>query len=225
MRELSVGIGLIQLSSGGFGSWNRIAILANSIADTLGTRMDIAAIYDRDYYCDEEIGDVLSELSKKLNFAHVHDRKEIENYLLVPEALDRALLKAVAERMPRGEDAISYIPPSIDVLVEITNPMKDSIQAQLIAKRTKYLRSSSRDSSETTLAVLSQFAPRWDNIYTRLCIVPGKDVLRSYRRKIQEEFGVSLSNSRIIESMHKEEIPNQLIQLLEIIDTFRKKNH
>ena len=90
-KELGAGIGLTALSSGGFGSWQRITTLAAGITKTLGTPLLIAAVYDRDYFCEEEVDHVKGQLEQTLQLAHVHSSKEIENYLLVPTALDRAI--------------------------------------------------------------------------------------------------------------------------------------
>lgn len=97
-QELSSGLGITNLESGGFGSWNRIIVLASGIADALGTPLKIGAIYDRDYFCDEQIEEVRSSLTSALNFAWILGRKEIENYLLVPSAIERAVTRALRSR-------------------------------------------------------------------------------------------------------------------------------
>ena len=67
MQELSSGTGITALKSGGFGSWQRIVtILASGIAEALGAPITIGAIYDRDYFCDEQIADVLQRLGTSL---------------------------------------------------------------------------------------------------------------------------------------------------------------
>jgi hypothetical protein len=86
---------------GGGGSWQRVTTLAAGIAEALGCPLSIAAIYDRDYYSDEQISEVISALSQNLKLTHVHERKEIENYLLMPTVLDRALNRSLVERATR----------------------------------------------------------------------------------------------------------------------------
>src|SRR5713101_5784515 len=98
MRELGTGVDITPLESGGFGSWERITTLASGIADVLGSPLIIAAIYDRDYFCQEYIDEILATLSVRLRLGHVHRRKEIENYLLIPAALDRAIAHGTSER-------------------------------------------------------------------------------------------------------------------------------
>jgi predicted ATP-dependent endonuclease of OLD family len=101
MQELAAGLGIVALQSGGFGSWQRVTTLASGIAEALGAPLSIAAIYDHDYYCPEQVIEVVRTLSQHLKLAYVHGRKEIENYLLIPDVLERAFDRAIAERAAR----------------------------------------------------------------------------------------------------------------------------
>ena len=40
-----------------------------------------------DYWCADEVEAIETDLNEHLDFAHIHGRKEIENYLLVPAVL------------------------------------------------------------------------------------------------------------------------------------------
>lgn len=222
MSELSAGLGITSLESGGFGSWQRVTTLAMGIAEVLGAPLTIAAIYDRDYFCEEEVSNLKASLSSKLSLAHVHDRKEIENYLLIPDALDRAIERAVIERTARSGTAISTLPKARDLLLEITDGLRDDVQSQLIACRTNYLRGSGKDIAVITRETLTWFSPRWEDLALRLVLVPGKEVLRMLREKLQTMLGVSLTDARIVEAMHKDDVPLDLRQLLVALDDFRK---
>ena len=54
----------------------------------------IAAIYDRDHFCQEQVDHVVNTLSTALKFAHIHSRKEIENYLSWFPLPSKGLLQA-----------------------------------------------------------------------------------------------------------------------------------
>lgn len=221
MRELGAGLGVTPLESGGFGSWERITTLASGIAEALGSPLIIAAIYDRDYYCREHIHEITAQLASHLDFAHVHQKKEFENYLLLPEVLDRALAHAVSERAQRGESPSRIAINSADLLREITDPLKDAVQSQILARRWEYLRSSGRDLAEVNRETMAEFGSIWEDLSRRLDIVPGKEVLGQFRRKIQEEFAVSLTDRRIVDAMRREDIPPDLMTLLQALDAFR----
>lgn len=223
LTELGAGFGLTSLESGGFGSWQRVTTLAEGIGQALGTPLTIGAIYDRDYFSDEEIATVKASLTGALRLAHIHERKEIENYLLVPAALDRAMHRAASERAARlGQKFETRIPDAASLLLAITDPLRDEVQSQLIARRTTYLRSSGRDVADLTRETLLWFAPRWADLPTRLMLVPGKDVLKSFREKVQALLGTALTDARIVEALHRDEIPADMQELLRNIDAFRK---
>ncbi len=167
LHELSAGVGLTMLPSGGFGSWRRVTTLAAGISDVLGAPLTIAAIYDRDYFCDEEVAQVKLELSQALSLAHVHSRKEIENYLLVPRILSRALQRAMRSR--QQPISASYSEEEIrSILLELTEARKQDIQSQFIAKRIDYLKPSRRDTATLTMETLMLFELRWSSLDTRL---------------------------------------------------------
>jgi energy-coupling factor transporter ATP-binding protein EcfA2 len=74
--ELSTGIGLTPMESGGFSSWDKIQILSMGIEKTLGKPFNIGAIFDHDYFPDEEIADILGQLNKHLSIAHFMGKKK-----------------------------------------------------------------------------------------------------------------------------------------------------
>ena len=225
MQELSSGIGITALESGGFGSWERITILASGIAEALGTSLMIGAVYDHDYYCDEQIADVLKYLESGLKLARVLGRKEIENYLLVPAALDRAIVRTLNARRERGAEKVSAVVDSAGLLEEITRPLKDDVLSQLMARRHDYLKHTGQDKSQLYKDTLSAFESRWGSLSTRIALVPGKQVLGVFRQRVQDLCGATLTEARIAESINREDIPADMRQLLDSLENFRIAKH
>ncbi|HAT7933291.1 TPA: AAA family ATPase, partial [Legionella pneumophila] len=89
-NQLAVSNDLTALASGGFASWIDIKSFAWGL-DTIKTQMKLFCIYDKDYYCDEQIDFIKGKLTSKVNYVHIHSRKEIENYLLNINVLERSL--------------------------------------------------------------------------------------------------------------------------------------
>lgn len=220
MQELSSGSGIIPLESEGFSSWQRITILASGIAEALGAPLVIGAIYDRDYFCDEHVAKVVKDLGSNLRLAWVLGRKEMENYLLVPAALDQAMRRAVAGR-ERGSSRSTEDFNSKSLLEEITQPLKGDVIAQLMARRHEFAKPKGIDFSSIYKDEMSRFEIRWANIESRLTLVPGKEVLRQFRQRVQDAYGVTLTDARIVESLRKEDIPSDMRELLVKLDAFR----
>lgn len=109
LAGLASGHEITSVALGGFSFWERVAAMGWGLEKTLGTSMLLAAVLDRDYRCSEEITEILQKLKKFLSAAFVHERKEIENYLLVPNALLRALEEAIQERRIRTGEVVRRI--------------------------------------------------------------------------------------------------------------------
>jgi hypothetical protein len=223
LAELGAGLGLTALVSGGFGSWERITTLAAGIAEVLGAPLMIAAIYDRDYFCQEQVDHVVNTLSKALKFAYIHPRKEIENYLLVPSALQRAIERSIADKNPLHASPKKEFDVN-KILEGITEPMQGDVQAQIVARRGDYLRSSGRDSATVTSETIKAFNERWKNLPSRLGMISGKEVLAKLRTNLQEQFGISLTDTMIIDSIRREEFPDDLVGLLTKLEAYRTQS-
>ena len=55
LDKLASGTELTPIESGGFSSWPKVQALSWGLDKALSTRLLIGAIYDRDYWCDEEV--------------------------------------------------------------------------------------------------------------------------------------------------------------------------
>ena len=190
---------------------------------TIGKALKLGAVFDRDFWPDEQINEILNELCEHLNFASIHQRKEIENYLLVPSVLQRALERAVEDRSKRQGSTPPTVWAVSDVLAEITEPRHISIQGQYIAKRSSYFKSTKEDPANIAATAIEQLNQKWANIETRMEVVPGKEILAVLRQRIQADFSVTLTDNRIIDAFRKDEIPEDMTSLLNALEKFRSE--
>ena len=105
----------------------------------------------------------------------------------------------------------------------MTSALKTAVQAQYVGKRVDYLRHSRRDSSQIVAETSSLFESRWNNLDSRLTIVPGKEVLRSLRSEIQGACGITLTDQKIVSNMSPSEIAPDLVELVRALDRFRQR--
>lgn len=224
LSELATGNDITSFESGGFSYWEKIRSFAWGFKETMSKALLIGAIFDRDYWSNEEISNIEEELKMHLEFSHIHKRKEIENYLLVPAALDKAISKAIKDRQRRSGELSPEFDSVTDLLDIITSPMKIQIQAQYIAKRAEYLKKGNNiDSATLNMETMELFEEKWNNVNTRMEIVPGKEVLRQLRAAIQTQYSVSITDFRIIDEFKSSDIPTDLRELIFGIDEFRTK--
>jgi hypothetical protein len=181
----------------------------------------IGAIYDRDYFCAEQIDLVKDELSESLKLAWVFERKEIENYLLVPVALDRAIRRALSAK---GDDKTAAKIKNInsrELLEHIISTKKNDIFSQLMGKKHDYLGKSGIDRSDIYKDAIANLEDIWSTFDGKIRLAPGKDVLREFRERTQIDFEVTLTESRIVESMQVGDIPDDIKAIVKAMDSFR----
>lgn len=225
LSELSTGTGLTPFESGGFSSWERVNALSWGLRNTLGADISIGAVYDHDYWCNEQIEETQEALGEELTFAHIHKRKELENYLLVPSVLERVLGKLLDEKERRTSISVERDETVIDILDRITQEIKTKTQGQYIGKYCVYNKSSGIDQSTLSADAIDRFNNKWQSLDTRLEIVPGKTTLRNLRTYINNKWSVSLTDIRIIDEFKPAEIPSDLMELLKTLDEYRISNN
>jgi len=221
---LASGIEIVPAYSEGFGSWEKVAALGWGIAKALGEKLAIGAVYDRDFFCDEQVAHVEAQLTQTLSFAHIHRRKEIENYLLLLAPLNRALGSALADKEKR-EGYSGTIADQVEVdLLEITEKYRGVTASQRIGKEIDYKRSIGFKPDSATLHSQAQarFDEVWASLEGRLTLVPGKAVLAELRSVLSQRHGVTITNTKIISSMRPDDVPADFLNLLVKLEAFRK---
>lgn len=220
LPELAAGSSVVPVPIDGFSGWRRIRDITEGINRTMGKSLLVAAVLDRDYFPDDEIEAVRRTLSEHAWLVHIHERKEIENYLLVPSAIERAI-RSNSRQTPETTAGLD-VGAIEELIVEITEPMKNDILGQLISKRWAFSRNTGVDQAAVAGETASRFEKRWNQLESRLSIVSGKEVLKRLREAIQNRYGVTLSNQRVLGSMRRSEISEDLMRLLTALDEFRR---
>jgi hypothetical protein len=218
LHRLANDTTITVISSGGYGSWKGIKDFPQKIEQATKEKYFVAAIYDRDYRCQEDLDIIGTSLREQMDFASILARKEIENYLLVPKVLDRIVsLQLIAGGRP---DASASEIGSAGILSGITDQLKHDVLAQYTARKTEYLRKRGQDDSKFIAETSAWIDREWVTLDGRLRIVPGKRVLSEFRSVIAERFKVSFSDSKIAENFEKDQVPSDLVVLLERLASF-----
>jgi len=221
--ELSVGNDLTAFESGGFSSWEKVKSFAWGAKRTIDANIKIFAIYDRDYYCDEQVVEIESELRKELSDAQILARKEMENYLLDVEVLQRVMEKQLDQKNKRQGTLTVPTKTVEQYLTEITESERIDAQSQYVAKKLSHHKHSVKDASTLSKQAIQEFEKKWTDIRLRMSIVPGKSVLRALRDTVQSDLGINLTDIQIIDEYRETEIPSDLKALISRLEAFRKK--
>lgn len=201
----------------------RLRAFKSGIEKTIGNKVVSAVIFDRDYRSDDEIKSELQDLQKGNLFSHIHKRKEIENFLLIPSAIEKAIQKRLKERNLRTGESEKYTEKIENILTSISDQFKNKIQAQLQSHRIKYEKSLNPKHDESTIieTILNEFEIMWSSLEERLNIIHGKDFLSSINSYLQNKYKISITNSHIISCISKELVPKEIKDLILKIEKFR----
>lgn len=208
---------------GGF-SPERIRNLKDGMETTLGGKIAAAAILDRDYRSIDECTAIAEECNSFCNVTVVHSRKEIENFLLVPQALDRAAARKLADQNRRTGKTLPYETSLADIARDYVDEVKNSVASQYIAFRRRFDRSRNPGLDEATSnsAALKELDALWKSPETALEVVPGKEALGFVNRTLQERYGISVTPTGVIDAMNQSEIPLEVIDLVKELEKFAK---
>ncbi len=145
----------------------------------------------------------------------LHGRKELENYLLIPEVLQRAIAASSSVVNPPSVADIRRL------LSGITDALKAEVLSQFVAKRCAYFRGSGLDQATISAEAIRWFDQQWQDLDRRLLIVPGKDVLRQLRQCVKEQYSVTLTDHRLVSAFRRKDIPTDLLDLLAKLEQLR----
>jgi len=193
------------------------------IETTLGTKVVAGAILDRDYRSDLECKSVLAMLKKHCMLAHIHERKELENYLLHPEPLGRAIERRVTEQNRRTDSKLSFQEDVSKLLAGLADSIRQKVESRYLAKRARFEKTRAGGVDNTTIIqrLIAEFEERWEDEAQRWLIVPGKEMLTLLNSHLQDCYGITISTTVAIDSFRRAEVPSEMASLIEGIEEFR----
>lgn len=195
----------------------RIKHLKEGIEATLGSKIKAGAILDRDYRSNAERESIKLDCDEFCNFTAIHSRKEIENFLLVPAAIDRAASRKLADRAKRSGVASEYRFCSLSSLEEFATEKKEYVLSQHLMNRRRFELASKSGTDEATYneLVLREFNQSWEDREARFACLPGKDAVKHVNMELQHLHSVSITPTAIIEAMRRDEIPAEMVNLID----------
>lgn len=200
----------------------RVRSLKRGMEATLGGVVAAAVMLDRDYRSDEECCSLRRECEEICDVVLIHDCKEVENYLLVPAAIDRAARRRLGDQERRTGKKRAYQGDAAGLLLSFAGEQKSYVTSQRLARRRHYWRQIDPGKAEASLNQegIEEFEELWKDESKRWPLLPGKEALAFINRKLQEEYGVSITPTAVIEAMEAGEVPEGVRAVLREIHTF-----
>lgn len=202
---------------------DRVSSLKKGIEATLGGTIRAAVILDRDYRSDAESDAIKASCEEFCDLVVVHKCKEIESFLLIPTAIERAARRRIEERARRTGEQSEYLEECSNKLNVFAEQKKSYVMSQYIAARWRFGRRSKPGINEATTnqAALEEFETDWaKGPGRRLELIPAKDALSTVNEHLQENYSVNVTFSGIIDALRVGEIPAEMRNLVHKISKF-----
>jgi hypothetical protein len=152
------------------------------------------------------------------NRVAIHHSKEIENFVLVPSAIDRATARKIADQARRSgrSEEVRFEPFAQAFLNDFAQRKKSYVQAQYLATRRAFERSQSSGVHDATLTqlILEEFDGLWGSESIRLAIIRGKEALSAINGHLQNEFGINITPTAVVDAMTSGEVPREIKLLM-----------
>lgn len=192
----------------------------------MGGSIVAAVILDRDYRSDRECESIVEKCSKFCDFVSILKRKEIENFLLVPTAIDRAAESKAIDRAQRAGISVSYEKSAQQILDEFAVANRAYVAGQRLSSQRLFERTNSPQTHEASVTESSykEFEKTWETEPSRMNVLPGKDALSAINTKLQETYSVTVTASSIIGAMEEQEVPEEMMELLSMLREFATKS-
>ena len=122
-----------NMSVGGWGGWNYAIGSAMLIRTSFGQNIRSFSIFDSDFHTPDQIAARYHEAEEKGVSLHIWQRKELENYLLVPDAILRTVTGRIRSGGPRL-DAQIIGTKIFDFAGELKDEVTDSFSSEFLAE-------------------------------------------------------------------------------------------
>lgn len=202
-------IPIIQL--GGWSGWKNAEGYPGLLKNAFDQKIHTYCMFDSDYFTQQMIDQRKEEAQKRGIRVHIWTKKEMENYFLVPTAIQRL----VAREMRKGETAptVEEVDVQIDTIVEsMKEDAIDNIATQIHQSTKKFVAGTAHK------AARQQVDNIWGNKEQRRSIVCGKDVISKLSLWAQQTYGVILSGERILRTMKQTEVDREIYDVVSSIE-------
>lgn len=205
----------ICLPTFAFGGFSKISHLygaAKLFFSETDNQIKCLAIADKDYRDERVVSSICKEAEGEHLTLHVWSKKEIENYLINPQILYKLIPNSAEITYP--EFLIEF-----EKLVDMEKESVFDSYATQYRVDCKFFQSDQQwDVATCNRKAREYLSKRWNSLDNKLALIGGKEFLGKIRNYFQENYKVSFSNKKIIDSCPVEMIPEEIKDVLNVIN-------
>jgi AAA15 family ATPase/GTPase len=180
----------------------------------IGDDLKAYSILDRDMKNEELVEDILKKSEEKHVKTHVWERSEIENYLLVPQLIERIINNKLQQKGDQRQ-----ITNVKNLLFDCADEVKNYVCDQYAEKLQHWVRNQGghMDLSTANTQGREFVEKNWNDWDKRISIAPGKEVIKKLNEKINTQYGVFITPIELSSQIMKDEIPPEISHVLDEI--------
>jgi len=203
-----------NMQLGGWNGWTYAVGSKLLLKNAVGENIVVYCVLDSDYHTPEEIKERLDQAAERSIELHIWNKKEIENYFIVPEAILRII---ESENRGKNQPTLDVVEQALDQIFESQKDITfDTISAEF------HTRDRARGVAEANRKARSIVEHAWNTRDGKLSIIAGKKVISELSRWAQETYGVSLSPMKLIRNLERSEIDSELRAVVTAIEKRHK---
>jgi hypothetical protein len=204
---------LPNMPIGGWSGWSYAIGSSMLLRNAFNEEIISYCILDSDFHPPNQIEKRLEEAKKKNVNLHIWRKKEIENYLIEPEPIQRLILSESQKGFPSIDEIM-------DKIEEIANSLKDDTidcfsQEFFNDNRGKGVPSANKKARQ----LVEEF---WSNGERKLNLVSGKKVLSKLSSWASQNYGFSFGPISLLYEFNKNEIDFEVVRVLSAIENMEK---
>jgi energy-coupling factor transporter ATP-binding protein EcfA2 len=193
-----------NMSIGGWGGWRYAIGSSMALQNAAGEEIVTYCILDSDYHTENQKDAVSSEAQARSVNLHIWTRKELENYLIVPDAVRRIIASRVESTKTPPTEAI--VRKRIDTIAQ---GFHDEVLYALASEYVKD-RSGDLDPKNAIQAADQRLKTLWATPNGRAATAPGKKILSSLSSWSKKRYGVSFGIPALLREIRADEISDEV---------------
>lgn len=199
-----------NMETGGWSGWPMVPLVARFLREAAEQDLPIYCMLDSDYHWPEQLAERREQAADASVNLTIWNRKELENLVLVPDAVHRALIRGGAT-VTREE------------VRHVMNELADDFRDVVIDGYADSDAELHRGHQPSTCHALARdhVEPLWTDLESKLRRVPGKQYGRRVSGWSQETYGVSLGPRVLARELALDEFDAQLSDTLAAIEEVR----
>lgn len=191
----------------GWGGWQRVVGSSKVFRDFGLADISIYCILDSDYHTEEEKNQRYDEAKKHDINLHIWEKKEIENYLIVPTAIYRYITKNIRKGKLELDDIIKFL-----------NELSESCKQEIIGNIATEIHNQDRKLAIKTAynTAREKVEKLWVN--KKYSLLPGNYIIKKISNWSKDNYGVSISKLSLAREIKKQELDNEMKLIISKIE-------